>query len=269
MPHLKVNKADIYYEVRGQGQPLVFIAGFGCDHSLWGRLVENLASEFQILVLDNRGSGQTKDDGANFSLETMADDVMALVNFLGWERPNIVGHSMGGGIAQDLGIRFSDKLGKIMLFNTAAKLNAVSMMALNNTLKLQKAKVDIDLLIESFMPWVFSDTFLADPLEVALYKKTVKEYPYPQTEQGNERQIKALEMSYSQLQLNKIQAETLIVGADRDLLVTEQELKFLNNHIPNSILKIFPGSHALPIEQLKLSTSLIIEFLKAGSGLAG
>lgn len=262
MALLKVNNANIYYETHGKGQQcLVLIAGFGCNHTFWGPLVENLKNDFQMLILDNRGSGQTQNGNEDITIQMLAEDVMAIVNFLGWEKPDVIGHSMGGTIAQNLAITYANSIGKIMLFNTAAKLNAICLMALSNALKLQKANVPFDLLIEEFIPWVFSEEFVLDSIKLAKYKKTVKEYPYPQTIKGNEQQIRALEVFDSRMSLNRIKSETLIVGNERDLFIGEKELKFLKDNIINSNLMLLPGGHATLMEKIDITADVVRKFL--------
>lgn len=262
MVKVKVNNANVYYEVSGQGHPLVLVAGFGCNHTFWKPLKEILLTRFQVLVLDNRGSGQTQYESNVFTLETLADDVMALIDTLGWVKPHVVGHSMGGAISQYLGVKYSNKLGKLILCNTAAKFGMMTSMILHNMLALQKAKVAVDLLTETFMPWVFSEEFLSDGLKVARYKKGIQEDPYPQTIEGNEGQIRALDAFDLKLLLNRIQNETLIIGNKRDLLTSETDLEFLRANIVHSVLRILPGAHATLMEQPEVSANMIMEFVK-------
>ncbi|BCD92543.1 hypothetical protein fh0823_26820 [Francisella halioticida] len=59
MPKVKVNDINIYYEIRGEGYPLVLISGFGADHITWGKFADKLALKYKIILFDNRGSGQT------------------------------------------------------------------------------------------------------------------------------------------------------------------------------------------------------------------
>jgi 3-oxoadipate enol-lactonase len=261
MSWMNINNANIYYEVHGQGQPLVLIAGFGCDHSFWMPLIDGLSSQFKILILDNRGSGQTQDDNKGFTIEVLADDVMGLVNALAWKKPHVIGHSMGGTIAQTLAVKYSNELGKIMLCNAAAKFNGLSSIVLHNVLALQKAKLSIELLTATFMPWVFSESFLVNPSKVAFYLKAVKEYPFPSTLEGNARQVKALDAFDLKKSFGKIQAETLILGADRDLLASAIELQFLKDHINNATLRILPGAHVMIMEQPQETIKIIKEFL--------
>ena len=69
MPFINVNKADFYYELEGQGAPLIFVSGYTCDHQVFKPVVEKLSSDYQVLVLDNRAVGQSRDVGAALTLD--------------------------------------------------------------------------------------------------------------------------------------------------------------------------------------------------------
>ena len=112
MSKIKLNNANFYYELHGKGHPLILIAGYSGDHLVWMPLLENLSKQFQVLLFDNRGVGQTTDDGRPLSAELMAQDVVALADALDLKKPHIVGQSMGGTIAQRVATHHSEKINK-------------------------------------------------------------------------------------------------------------------------------------------------------------
>src|SRR5438876_4640499 len=113
----KVNNAEIYYEIHGEGKLLVLIEGFGCDHSFWTPLLEPLSKHFKVLIFDNRGTGQTKDNNQDFTFQTLTKDILDLIATLTTEtRVQIIGHSMGGAIAQIIAAEHPEKIDKLMLF---------------------------------------------------------------------------------------------------------------------------------------------------------
>lgn len=260
----KTNNAEIYYETYGKGKLLVLIGGFGCDHSIWTSLVEPLSQNFKVLIFDNRGSGQTNDKNQEFTLQTLAKDVIDLIDVVNEDTklPHILGHSMGGAIAQIIAAEYPGAIDKLMLFNTSSKFNAISTLSLNNLIKLQKLNVDVDFIIENFLPWGFSNEFLADPQKVTMQKKFVKEYPYPQTLEGNQRQLSALTKFEGEGLLNKINCPTCIVGTERDLLVSPEEIQFLSRGIHNAKIIMLPGSHLMLVERPEISSKIIKDFLQ-------
>ena len=170
MPTININGVDIYYELHGQGDPLVLIAGYTCDHTFWNAMLDELAGKFRVLIFDNRGIGQTKDNGASFTLEMMAEDIVALIQQLGFLNPHILGQSMGGAIAQMIAKKYSDKINKLIILNSAAKFNTRTVKALESLLNLRKKDVSIDLLIEASMPWFFSSEYLTKSENISAFK---------------------------------------------------------------------------------------------------
>lgn len=260
MPKINLNNANIYYETHGKGYPLVLITGFGCDHSFWRPLLDYLTPYFKVILFDNRGSGQTTHGNSEFTFSTLADDVMLLADSLGAIQPHILGHSMGGCIAQVIGNKYPTKINKLALFNSSAKLNIVTLNALSTLIELQKKELEPSLILDVFMPWSFSSEFLGDTKKVELHKKMVLEYPYPQTIEGNASQLNALSKFDSRPFLKSISPPTLIVGTDKDLLITEEETAFLNQSLINSELLILPGAHLSIIERPEGMGKVIREF---------
>ena len=98
MPYVKVNDIQMYYEIHGEGEPLVLILGLGTDISEWGGIIHWLAEKFQVLAFDNRGVGRTDKPDIAYTIEMMADDTAGLMQALGIQQAYIVGISLGGRI---------------------------------------------------------------------------------------------------------------------------------------------------------------------------
>ncbi len=86
MPYVKVNDIQTYYEIRGDGEPLVLIVGLGTDISEWGGIIRWLAEKYQVLGFDNRGAGRTDKPDIAYSIEMMADDTVGLMKAFGIQR---------------------------------------------------------------------------------------------------------------------------------------------------------------------------------------
>jgi len=82
MPKIKANNINLYYEIHGQGQPVVFVAGFSGDHTAWQNLIADYAKNYQVVVFDNRGIGQSDCPDYPYTIEMMADDAIGLVKAL-------------------------------------------------------------------------------------------------------------------------------------------------------------------------------------------
>src|SRR6266700_2919026 len=101
MPYLKIDDIQMYYEIHGDGEPLLLIVGLGTDISEWDGIIRWLAQKYQVLAFDNRGAGRTDKPDVPYSIEMMADDTAELMKALAIERASLLGISMGGKIALD------------------------------------------------------------------------------------------------------------------------------------------------------------------------
>ena len=121
MPYVQVNGIHIYYEIHGDGEPLVLIIGLGTDISEWDRIIHWLAEKYQVLAFDNRGVGRTEKPDIAYSIEMMADDTAGLMQKLNIRQAHIVGISLGGRIALALSLRHADLVKKLILVSTSAR----------------------------------------------------------------------------------------------------------------------------------------------------
>jgi 3-oxoadipate enol-lactonase len=120
MPSVDVGDISMYYEISGEGQPLVLIGGLSSDHTLFRYMATQRARDFQVLAFDNRGAGQTSMPDVPYSIPMMADDTIGLMDAVGIERAHLVGISMGGRIAIELAATHPERVDRLVLISTAA-----------------------------------------------------------------------------------------------------------------------------------------------------
>lgn len=262
MAKIKFSDLEMYYEIHGEGQPLVLIAGYSCDHTYWGVILDLLTPFYKVLIFDNRACGQTKDLGKPFAIETLADDVMNLCDALNIHNPHILGQSMGGAIAQTIAIRFPQQINKLIILNSTVKFSAASYVALNSLIQLRALGVPLDNVIDACLPWIFSSAFLADPLNIQAFHDIVNNDPYLQSVPNQQRQLAAIKNFDASGWQDKIHQPTLVIAAEEDVLTPVFQVQALANNIPNSRFEIVGGGHASPIEQAKPVSELILSFLK-------
>src|SRR6266567_1513059 len=115
MPYVKVNDINMYYEIHGDGEPLVLIVGLATDISEWDAIIGWLAKKYKVLAFDNRGAGRTDKPDAHYSIEMMANDTVGLMQTLGIEQAHVLGISMGGRIALALALQHPKRVKKLVL----------------------------------------------------------------------------------------------------------------------------------------------------------
>ncbi|MCD6488280.1 MAG: alpha/beta fold hydrolase [Desulfurococcales archaeon] len=119
MPYIRTNDIITYYEVYGEGYPLVLIHGAWSDHGVWRPQIEYFSRSYKVIVYDLRGLGRTdRSKTREYSLELFVDDLKALLEALSIEKPIICGRSLGGLIAQAYAIKYP-RLKALILANTS------------------------------------------------------------------------------------------------------------------------------------------------------
>lgn len=105
----------IYCEISGRGEPLLLVMGQGADHRGWASLVPSLASEYQVIVFDHRGTGTSDKPNQPYSTRGFADDAIAVLDYFGIEQAHVFGISMGGRVGQWLAIDYPERVAALML----------------------------------------------------------------------------------------------------------------------------------------------------------
>ena len=120
MPSAIVNGVDLYYECHGKGKPLMLIAGLASDSQSWQPIVQDLSRCYLVILVDNRSAGRTKPQDVEISIQSIADDCIALIEYLGLSSVTLLGHSMGGFVALDCAIRHPGHISRLILAGTSA-----------------------------------------------------------------------------------------------------------------------------------------------------
>ena len=267
MPITTVNDINIYYEIHGSGEPLVLINGLGYDLWMWHKMVPGLAEHFQVVTFDNRGAGQSDKPAGPYSAQLLADDLASLLASLGIEQAAVMGHSMGGFVAQALILSRPEVVGKLVL-------SATNFGGPNHIPVTQEALV------------ILMDT-QADPIERLRRGIAVSCAPVfaeanpdvleawiahrvetPLDPQGYQAQL-AIGLSLSTVEasfeprLKEVQAPTLILFGEHDKVVPPGNAGLLAREISGSTTKILSGAgHFFPLEVPEAANEVIIGFLR-------
>ncbi|RCG31042.1 alpha/beta fold hydrolase [Sphaerisporangium album] len=112
----RVNGIRLAYRVAGDpgAPPVVLLPGRGADHTTWDEVIEPLAASWRVYAPDLRGHGQSEWPG-DYSLESMRDDVVGLLDHLGVERAIVIGHSLGGVVAYLIAEEYPDRVARMVL----------------------------------------------------------------------------------------------------------------------------------------------------------
>jgi pimeloyl-ACP methyl ester carboxylesterase len=126
MPTASINGVELYYELHGEGgEPLVLVHGYTGDVTDWRHQLPEFSKTHRVLIMDHRGHGrsQAPPDRSAYSIRQMAADVEALIALAGFERYHLLGHSMGGAIAQEIALRSPGRLISLTLHDTSHRFD--------------------------------------------------------------------------------------------------------------------------------------------------
>lgn len=239
MPTININDLDMYYEQQGQGEDLLLITGLNANHLMWANVVPQLSKKYHVTIIDNRGAGLTSAPEGLYTTKQMAEDTLAFIEAIGLQKPHVVGHSMGGTIAQQLAIHHGNKVNKLMLYATAAKFDARCMFALDEQLALRErgaSEVEIARLIG--LTWCMSLNYIANPNNIEQFLQMAANNPYPMTLNGSRGQSAACRDHDARDTVSLINNPTLVFAPEQDILAPVRESEFLTERIPNAQLDI-------------------------------
>ena len=120
-----VNGIRLYYETHGAGRPLVLLHGGLGSGEMFGPLLPALAEGHQVIAVDLQGHGRTADIDRPISVELMADDIAALIEHLGLEKPDLMGYSLGGGVAFHAAVRHPELVGRLVMVSVNLRRSAI------------------------------------------------------------------------------------------------------------------------------------------------
>jgi len=120
-----VNGINLYYETHGSGRPLILLHGGLGSGEMFGPIIPALAANHQVIAVDLQGHGRTADIDRPIDVRLMADDIGALIDHLGLDKPDVVGYSLGGGVAFFTAVKYPDKLGKLVMAAANVRRDAI------------------------------------------------------------------------------------------------------------------------------------------------
>jgi 3-oxoadipate enol-lactonase len=121
MPTVRVNDGEIFYEVHGRGRPFVFFSETACDGEIWQRYqVPEFSKDHRVIIHDYRGTGKSSKPSIDYTTRMFCDDAAAVLKKLKVREAVVLGHSMGGRVAQLLALEYPERVGQLILASTGA-----------------------------------------------------------------------------------------------------------------------------------------------------
>jgi len=251
---VEINGMQMYYEVSGQGDPLVVLHGAYMNIETMGEIIPKLAETHRVYALEFQGHGRTTDIDRPITYPNLADDVAAFMDAVGLERADVFGYSMGAAAALQLAIRHPAKVNKLVVASASY-----------DTVGWQPE-------FRAFIPHMTAEMFVNSPLEEAY-----REYaPNPDGFRALVEKLIALEKEPMEWEedVRALELPVLVITGDADVVTLEHSVALfrllgggvmgdMGNPLPASRLAVMPAtSHSAVIMQPDLLHALIEPFLK-------
>ena len=262
VPKVSVNGLHFFYEIEGDGEPVVLIPGFAAGRWIWFKQTADLSRNFRVIIFDPRGvSASDKPEGSQ-TIGLLAEDVAHLLQTIGIERAHIAGASFGGFVAQEFALKYPAMTRKLVLCCTSfGGTNHVApepetLAALASTKGLNgEERMRANLLLAFTPEYVRSQVAEVDRVVHLRAENEVPEHIYMS-------QLQAAMSFNAEARVERIASPTLVLSGDADVIVPVQNSRNLAARIPGAQLRIIEGgSHTFFIEQAEEFNQIVTEFL--------
>ena len=232
------NGLSMYYEIHGSGAPLILLHGAYMTVDMMGALVSGLAESRTVIAAEQQGHGRTADVDRPITYEQMADDTAALLRHLEVEQADVIGYSMGGGIALQLAIRHPALVRKIVVASASYRSDGMPAEAL------------------AMFPSITPELFAGSPIEEAYLRLAPNPGDFPILVEKL-KQLDTTPFAWPEEDIRSIAAPTMIVLGDSDGVRLEHAVELFKLRgggvmgdlagMPDAQLAVLPGTtHFIP-----------------------
>ena len=238
---------DLYYEVHGEGPPVVFAHGVGGTHLSWWQQIPAMSEHFQCVTFDHRGFGYSRDVGDRPGSEAFIDDLRALLDHLGLDRVGLIGQSMGGRTTLGFASAYPERVAALILCDTTGGYIDPTIERLRSQQSTERSP--------------FAPSFIERHPERAFLYREIQRLTL-------ERELEAMriQVESAPTEINPIiehEIPTLFIVGEDDTLVAPAVIEAVHDKIPHSEFAVVPeAGHSVYYERPRMFNRLTVEFLK-------
>ncbi|MDQ0218646.1 alpha/beta fold hydrolase [Peribacillus cavernae] len=251
MGYVDSNGIKVHYNVKGTGEPIVFLHSLGAKSELWDQQVEYFQDNYKVITIDARGHGKT-DSCIPFKVEDCAYDVKAILDYLDIDKAHIVGISMGGHMALELYQMVPERIKSITLSNTFAKIP--------DHIREEKMNARLKLLEQDNFVQEWARISVHEGADYQLIDHTIGLYGCSK-EDYKSAWIEINHVDFSDM-LNTVDLPVLVMTGDKDYIAPVKLAQFLQENIKKSRLDLISNAgHLANLSNPKEFNEKVASFL--------
>jgi 3-oxoadipate enol-lactonase len=260
MPKMNINGIDIYYEIHGEGEPVVFGNGIFSNTLGWVYQLPIFSKKYQVILYDMRGQGQSDKPEGHYSFELHAEDQKCLLDELGISKIHHIGISYGAELGMVFALKYPEMVKSLVVCSAVSHVGTL-LRNMCNLWRYACANADPELFYLSTVPLNFGETFIQTGtalLEAAKKRYVDLEYPA----------LVRLIDSFLKLnitdELHRIKVPTCVIAGEKDILKPAYPYsQIIHNNMPNSeMIIIHDSGHAVTFDKPKEFNSITAGFLQ-------
>ena len=269
MPIAEVNDQGLYYEVHGEGEPLLCVMGLAADTLSWALNVPGFAERHRTIVFDNRDVGQSSIADAPYEVSDMAQDALALADELELESFHLLGVSMGGAISQQLALAAPERVRTLTLAVTFASGGAYA-RELSRVWAARRQAISREQHVDELMLLCFSEELYENEEFIGYIRQMMLSNPHPQPPEAFARQLAAASSHDARDRLGSLSMPVHVIGAEHDILVPVWKSHEVAELIPGARLTVVErAAHGVNTERAQEFNTLVLDFIAEQAAVAG
>lgn len=253
------NGIEIHYDQAGSGPFVTFCHSLATDHTIWSSQAKTLQDRYSVLTYDLRGHGRTSASSGAYTLELLADDVLALWDALRIDASHVVGISLGGMIAQTLALRARKRVASLVLADTSSFYPPDAASNFNERAHLVSEQ-GVGVMVDSTLERWFTTAYRAARPEVL---ERIGNLIRGTSVAGYAGCCQAISKLNTFEHLDEIRCPALVIVGEEDQGTPPEMARALAGGIKGARLEIIPGAHLTCIEQADHFNRLLSDFLSA------
>ena len=257
-----VNLQRLYYEVLGDGEPLLCVHGLACDTLAWIPQLQAFPASHRTVIFDNRDVGQSSMADPGYEIADMARDALALADELELETFHLLGVSMGGAIVQEVATQAPERVRTLTLAVTFPAGGTYA-RRLAEVWGARVKQISREQHVDELMLMNHSEAFFENPEMVEFIRTAMLNNPHPQPPDAFARQLEACGRHETRDRLGALTMPTHVIGGEYDILVPVWKSREIASLIPGATLTVLPKApHGLSLERAEEFNAAVLAFIR-------